>query len=263
MSTNHRPILVKRIISTDKNWSPMISRKRVKQAFAKFSTCLGAYLFAICISFSSCKDDKSQPIPQQSNDKVQIEKVDNTTTDKKVILFYGDSLTAGYGLDENESFPSIIEDRIDSLGLKYSVVNAGLSGETTSGGLKRIDWVMKQKVDVFFLELGANDMLRGLPLEQTRKNLSEIISIVKAKNPEVIIGLCEMMAPPNMGDTYVKEFSKIYKDLSATNNVEFIPFFLDGVAGNEDLLLKDGKHPNAKGQKIVADNIWKYLEPIL
>jgi len=183
--------------------------------------------------------------------------------DKKIILFYGNSLTAGYGLDETESFPSIIEDKIDSLELNYSVVNAGLSGETTSGGLKRIDWVMKQKVDIFFLELGANDMLRGLPVDETRKNLEEIISIVKAKNPNVIIGLCEMVAAPNMGDTYVNEFSKIYRDLSSIPHVKFIPFFLEGVAGNTDLLLKDGKHPNANGQKIVAENIWKYLEPLL
>jgi acyl-CoA thioesterase-1 len=149
------------------------------------------------------------------------------------------------------------------LELPYKVVNAGLIGETTSGGLKRIDWVMKQKVDIFFLELGANDMLRGLPLEETRKNLSEIISIVKSKNPDVKIGLCEMMAPPNMGDDYVKAFSKIYVDLSAPSDIEFIPFFLNGVAGNEALMLKDGKHPNADGQKIVAENIWEALEAML
>jgi len=142
-------------------------------------------------------------------------------------------------------------------------VNAGLSGETTSGGLKRIDWVMKQKVDIFILELGANDMLRGLPLDETKKNLAEIMSIVKAKNPEIKIGLCEMMAAPNMGEEYVREFSKIYQDLSASPDIQLIPFFLEGVAGNEALLLKDGKHPNAEGQEIVAKNIWKSLERML
>ena len=222
---------------------------------------------ALCIlliytSFTSCKDEKSKPNPQQTIVKEEIIASNVTKVDHKVILFYGNSLTAGYGLDENESFPSLIEDRIDSLDLKYSVVNAGLSGETTSGGLKRIDWVMKQKVDIFFLELGANDMLRGLPIDQTRKNLSEIIAIVKTKNPDVIIGLCEMMAPPNMGDKYVNEFTKIYKDLSSSE-VQFIPFFLEGVAGHEDLLLKDGKHPNAEGQVVVAENIWKYLKKML
>lgn len=216
-----------------------------------------------CLTLSSCKDDKSPPNTSEKvvKEETKVEAV--KTSDKKVILFYGNSLTAGFGLDENESFPSLIEDRIDSLELDYTVVNAGLSGETTSGGLKRIDWVMKQKVDVFILELGANDMLRGLPLDQTRKNLSEILSTVKAKNPNVKIGLCEMMAPPNMGDDYIKEFSQIYKDLAAPDDITFIPFFLEGVAGQEDLLLKDGKHPNANGQAIVADNIWKTLVGML
>jgi len=143
------------------------------------------------------------------------------------------------------------------------VVNAGLSGETTSGGLKRLDWVMKQKVDIFVLELGANDMLRGLPLDQTRSNLAAIIEKVKAKNPKIKIALAEMMAPPNMGTDYIKEFTQIYEDLSAPDDVTFIPFFLDGVAGNPELLLPDGKHPNADGQVIVADNIWNTLKKML
>lgn len=229
----------------------------------KGTRTLSLLLCVICLVFSACKDEKSKA--NQSQTKVVESVTENETkkVDKQVILFYGNSLTAGYGLDQNESFPSLIEDRIDSLGLDYSVVNAGLSGETTSGGLKRIDWVMKQPVDIFILELGANDMLRGLPIDETRKNLAEIISIVKAKNPNIKIGLCEMMAPPNMGDDYVKEFTKIYKDLSSPSDITLIPFFLDGVAGNEDLLLKDGKHPNADGQVIVAENIWKSLEKML
>ncbi len=263
MITNQRPILDKRIINKVKGVFQMIIKKIDIQSILKFNKWIGIYIFLLCISFSACKDEKSKQIQQQSIAKELATEVKKMKTDNKVILFYGNSLTAGYGLDENESFPSLIEDIIDSLDLKYSVVNAGLSGETTSGGLKRIDWVMKQKVDIFFLELGANDMLRGLPLDQTRKNLSEIISIVKVKNPKVIIGLCEMMAPPNMGDAYVKEFTKIYKDLSASSGVILIPFLLDGVVGHEDLMLKDGKHPNAKGQMIVAKNIWKSLEPML
>jgi len=218
--------------------------------------------FAICLSFSSCEEKVVQDHPQKNVKKV-IKVEDKKKDSNKVILFYGNSLTAGYGLDENQSFPSLIEDKIDSLGMKYSVVNAGLSGETTSGGLKRIDWVMKQKVDIFFLELGANDMLRGLPLDETRKNLSEIITIVKAKNPNVKIGLCEMVAAPNMGADYVEAFNKIYKDLATQFDTTLVPFFLDGVAGNEAYLLKDGKHPNAKGQVIVAENIWESLEGML
>jgi len=263
MTFNQRPKLDKRIIDTDQYVSKSISPNSPGQGIPVLSKWICLSLMLVCLSVSSCKDEGPKSTPTQSNNNTEVEAPDKPMIDNKVILFYGNSLTAGYGLDENESFPSLIEDKIDSLALKYSVVNAGLSGETTSGGLKRIDWVMKQKVDIFILELGANDMLRGLPLDETRKNLAEIISIVKAKNPNVIIGLCEMMAPPNMGDTYVKDFSKIYKDLSSSTDVKFIPFFLDGVAGNPDLLLKDGKHPNAEGQVIVAENIWKYLKPML
>lgn len=211
----------------------------------------------------ACNSESSTSNQSRTKTKEVQAEVEKTKTDKKVILFYGNSLTAGYGLDQSESFPSLIEDKIDSLGLDYTVVNAGLSGETTSGGLKRIDWVMKQKVDIFILELGANDMLRGLPLDQTRENLASIISIVQKKNPDAKIGLCEMMAAPNMGEKYVKDFAQIYKDLSASSKIEFIPFFLNGVAGNEKLLLKDGKHPNAAGQVVVAQNIWKSLIKML
>lgn len=211
-----------------------------------------------------CKDEKTSQTKAQTEVKVDVKKDEMTKSNhEKVILFFGNSLTAGYGLDPSESFPSNIEDIIDSLDLKYKVINAGLSGETTSGGLNRIDWVMKQKVDIFILELGANDMLRGLPLDETRNNLSEIIKIVKSTNPDVKIGLCEMKSPPNMGDDYVKEFTKIYQDLSAPEDIVFFPFFLNGVAGNSDLMLQDGKHPNAKGQKIVAQNIWKVLKGML
>lgn len=250
-------------MDSPENSSSMLHMKMALNTITLFSKWTSLSLLFICVSLFSCKDGSSEQTAQQSTNKVEEEQVDNITSNNKVILFYGNSLTAGYGLEENESFPSLIEDKIDSLKLPYSVVNAGLSGETTSGGLKRIDWVMKQKVDIFFLELGANDMLRGLPLDQTKNNLSEIISIVKAKNPNVIIGLCEMMAPPNMGEVYVSKFSEIYQDLSDSYDVKFIPFFLEGVAGNPDLLLKDGKHPNANGQVIVAKNIWKHLEPML
>jgi acyl-CoA thioesterase-1 len=263
MIDNRRQILEKLNIRNYKSSYQLKVKNKAIRRIVKLTKMGVFFLFVICISFSACKDEKSRPNESQTNVKEEIKSEDKKKTDNKVILFYGNSLTAGYGLNENESFPSLIEDRIDSLGLKYTVVNAGLSGETTSGGLKRIDWVMKQKVDIFFLELGANDMLRGLPLNETRKNLSEIISIVKAKNPNVKIGLCEMMAPPNMGEEYVKEFTKIYKDLSSPSGITLIPFFLEGVAGDEDLLLKDGKHPNAEGQVIVAENIWRYLEKML
>jgi len=221
------------------------------------------YLGLFLLILISCNNESSDSNQSTTKTKVVESQAEKSKKDKKVILFYGNSLTAGYRLDESESFPSIIEDKIDSLGLDYTVVNAGLSGETTSGGLKRIEWVMKQQVDIFILELGANDMLRGLPIDQTKENLAAILSIVQKKNPEIKIGLCEMMAAPNMGEKYVKDFKKIYQDLSAPENIEFIPFFLNGVAGNEDLLLEDGKHPNAKGQIIVAKNVWNTLKKML
>ncbi len=263
MLQNQRRIGTKFHNCTSNDLTQLSTKYKVIYQYAKSSILNVFCLSVLCLSVIGCESEKPNPNQIPSKTKEVKPEMKKSTEDKKVILFYGNSLTAGFGLDQDESFPSLIEDKIDSLGLNYTVVNAGLSGETTSGGLKRIDWVMKQKVDIFILELGANDMLRGLPLDETRKNLSAILSVVQAKNPEAKIGLCEMIAAPNMGDAYVKEFSKIYKDLSAPTEIEFIPFFLNGVAGNEDLLLKDGKHPNAMGQVIVAQNVWKTLEKML
>ena len=263
MTHNNRRILK---LFTIQNWRKLYTytiKKKSVRITKKLPKMIVVIIF-VALTILSCKDGKSTKTTIENNDKIKT-KIETTATNSKkmVILFYGNSLTAGYGLDPSESFPSNIEDKIDSLELDYKVVNAGLSGETTSGGLKRLDWVLKQKVDIFILELGANDMLRGLPLAETRKNLAAIINGVKAKNPNVKIGLCEMMAPPNMGDDYVVEFTKIYKDLAAPDDIVFFPFFLDRVAGNPDLLLQDGKHPNAEGQKIVADNIWTVLKEML
>ena len=181
----------------------------------------------------------------------------------KTILFFGNSLTAGYGLDPAVAFPALIQHKIDENGLKYEVVNGGLSGETSAGGLGRIDWMLKKPVDIFVLELGANDGLRGLPLEQTHKNLQGIIDKVKAKYPGVKIVLAGMMVPPNMGDSYQKAFTKIYPELAQKNAATLIPFLLKDVAGIPDLNQGDGIHPNVQGEKIVAETIWQYLEPLL
>lgn len=182
---------------------------------------------------------------------------------KKHVLFFGNSLTAGYGLDPQQAFPNLIQLKIDDLNATYTVINAGLSGETSAGGLSRIDWVMNVPVEVFILELGANDGLRGLPLESTRENLQGIIDKVKQKYSNVKIVLAGMMVPPNMGETYSNEFVKIYPELSTKNNATLIPFLLDGVAGNPDLNLPDGIHPNIEGHKIVCDNIWSVIRPLL
>lgn len=182
---------------------------------------------------------------------------------KKHLLFFGNSLTAGYGLNPELAFPHLIQLKINDKGADYRVTNAGLSGETSAGGLTRIDWVLNQHVDIFVLELGANDGLRGLPLESTKANLQGIIDKVKIKYPDVNIILAGMMVPPNMGEDYSAQFVKIFPDLAKKNNAQLIPFLLDGVAGNPDLNLPDGIHPNVEGHRIVTENVWKVLEPIL
>lgn len=171
------------------------------------------------------------------------------------LLFFGDSLTAGYGLSPEEAFPALIEKELNKKERVASVTNAGLSGETSAGGLARIDWVLRQPIDIFVLELGANDGLRGLPLDQTRKNLQGILDKVKNKNPNAKLVIAGMMVPPNMGQQYSKEFSKIYPDLAKQNKATLIPFLLDGVGGNEKLNQADGIHPNAEGHRIIARNL--------
>ena len=181
----------------------------------------------------------------------------------KVILFYGDSLTAGYGLSTEEAFPAVIEKKLAQKGKPVRVVNAGLSGETSAGGLNRLDWVLKQPVDVFVLELGANDGLRGLPLDQTQKNLQLIIDKVVAKYPKAKIVIAGMLVPPNMGPDYTASFRKIFPELAKKNKATLIPFLLQDVAGNEKLNIADGIHPNVEGHKIVAENVLKVIEPWL
>src|SRR5688572_30961277 len=184
-------------------------------------------------------------------------------TAPKVILFYGDSLTAGYGLSTEEAFPALVEKKLNKNEKLVRVINAGLSGETSAGGLTRLDWVIKQQIDIFILELGANDGLRGLPLEETQKNLQSIIDKVKGKFPNVKIVVAGMMVPPNMGPDYTSKFKKIFPDLAKKNNATLIPFLLQDVAGDEKLNLADGIHPNPEGHKIVAENVLKVIEPLL
>lgn len=181
----------------------------------------------------------------------------------KTILFFGDSITAGYGLDQEQAFPNLIQQKIDSLGLDYKVINSGLSGETSAGGLRRIDWVLQQHVDIFVLELGGNDGLRGIDPENTKENLQGIIQKVKKKYPDTEIMLTGMEAPPNMGQIYTSGFREIYTELSNTNDVIFYPFILEGVAGNPELNQPDGIHPTDKGHQIIAENLWDVLRPLL
>jgi acyl-CoA thioesterase-1 len=184
-------------------------------------------------------------------------------TTPKVILFYGDSITAGYGLSPEEAFPALVEKKLNKTDKKVKVVNAGLSGETSAGGLSRIDWILRQPVDIFVLELGGNDGLRGLPIDQTRKNLQGIIDKVKARYPDCKIVMAGMMVPPNMGKEYTEAFKRVYPDLATKNKATLIPFILEGVGGIEKLNQADGIHPNVEGHQIIANKISPVFEKLL
>lgn len=183
--------------------------------------------------------------------------------DKKTILIFGDSITAGYGIDSQQAFPALIQERIDSLGMAYDVINGGLSGETSAGGLRRIDWVLQRPVDIMILELGGNDGLRGIDLTSTKQNLQQIVDKAWEKNSDMIIILAGMQVPPNLGTDYTKEFANIYPDLARENNLPLIPFILEKVGGRPELNLPDGIHPTAEGHKLVAETVWETLYPII
>ena len=219
------------------------------------------FLLFTALAFSAC-DQNKKPADDENAKSSTTAQPDASTS--KTVLFFGDSLTAGYGLDDpSEAFPGVIKDKIDSLKLPYKVVNAGLSGETTAGGNARLDWLLKQKVDIFILELGANDGLRGIPVSETNKNLQSIIDKVKAKYPEVKIVLLGMQVPPNMGADYANKFKAVYTDLATKNHTHLVPFLLQGVGGVPALNQADGIHPTAQGAKIVANNVWAVLKDIL
>lgn len=185
------------------------------------------------------------------------------SSEQKRILFFGDSITAGLGVDNSQAFPALIQDKIDSLGLNYEVVNGGLSGETSAGGLRRIDWVLQRKVDIFILELGGNDGLRGIELSSTKTNLQRIIDKVQTKYPEVQIILAGMQVPPNLGQEYTQQFESIYPELAEENELPIIPMILDKIGGNENYMQGDGIHPTPEGHRVIAETIWQKLKPQL
>jgi acyl-CoA thioesterase-1 len=209
----------------------------------------------------SCGEKNKSTNNQSTSAKKEAQ---STSAKTKTILFFGNSLTAGYGLDDvSESFPSLIQDKIDSMHLPYKAINGGVSGETSAGGKSRIDWLLKQKIDVFVLELGANDGLRGIAPQETQKNLQDIIDKVKAKYPGAKLVLLGMQIPPNMGKNYATQFKEIYPNLATKNNMTLLPFLLEGVGGVPSLNQPDRIHPNAEGAKIVAENVWGVLEGVL
>ena len=219
------------------------------------------FIISLIILFASCtNNEKGDDVKQNQNNTASET---TTVTKKKTIVFFGNSLTAGYGLSPEQAFPALIQKKIDSLGLPYQVINAGVSGETSSGGSTRIDWILREPVNIFVLELGANDGLRGILLSETKKNLQDIIDKVKTKYPAAKLILAGMQIPPNMGQAYTTEFRNVFIYLADKNGMTLIPFLLEGVGGETNLNQQDGIHPTAEGHSIVAENVWRHLKELL
>ncbi|MGE0462174.1 MAG: arylesterase [Vicinamibacterales bacterium] len=177
------------------------------------------------------------------------------------IVILGDSLTAGLGLDSTQSFPALIQQRLDERGLRFQVVNAGVSGDTSAGGLRRLEWALEGNPRVLIVALGGNDALRGLPIEDLERNLTAIIE--RGKREGLVVILAGMEAPPNNGPEYTARFRRVYRDLASAHDVVLIPFLLEGVAGEAAFNQADGIHPNEEGARLVADTVWRALEPVL
>ena len=184
-------------------------------------------------------------------------------TSTKTVVFLGDSLTAGLGVQPTEAFPALVGEKIRAAGLPYQVENAGLSGDTSAGGLRRIDWLLQRRIDLLVLELGANDGLRGLDLKSMKENLQAIIDKTKSKNPQVKIVLAGMQVPPNLGAEYTAGFQRVFNEVARENNATLIPFLLEGVGGHRELNQQDLIHPSPAGHRVIADLVWRTLEPIL
>lgn len=179
------------------------------------------------------------------------------------VLFVGTSLTAGLGLAQEDAYPALVQEKIDSAGLPFRVVNAGVSGETSAGALRRVDWLLRQPFEVLVLETGANDMLRGTDLDSTRANIQSIIDRVRAERPGVRIVLAGMLAPPNLGRGYANRFGELYPALAERNDLPLVPFLLEDVGGVREMNQGDGIHPNEEGARLLARNVWTVLEPVL
>ena len=217
-------------------------------------------LFASALAAASCAQ------PDAASDRIPAAETQRAVQAARPagiprIVFLGDSLTAGYGLAREQSVPSLIQARLNSAGHRYEVINAGVSGDTSAGGLNRLDWSLDGDVDVLVIELGANDGLRGLPVKQLKGNLTEIIT--RAKRRGITVILTGMEAPPNYGAAYTSEFRQVFQDLAREQQVVFVPFYLEGVAGDPRLNISDGIHPNPAGARIVEQTIWRALEPVL
>jgi acyl-CoA thioesterase I len=218
-------------------------------------------VLTLALILTACRRDETKPSPDSRQPPPPPVAPSAPKRSLPKIVAFGDSLTAGFGLSVEQSYPALLQNRLDREGLAYEVVNAGVSGDTSAGGLARIDWALEGDVRVVILELGANDILRGQPVDAMKKNLGEVIERAKARNAQVL--LAGMEAPTNMGIQYRKAVHDAYQRLAGEHNVPLIPFFLDRVAGIESLNQPDRIHPNAEGTRIVADTVYNLLKPML
>ncbi|MEL6537088.1 MAG: arylesterase [Bacteroidota bacterium] len=231
-------------------------------------TVKGLLVPIVLLGVISACNDQPKATAEDSNSQAQAAVSSSQTTaaeaGKRTILFFGNSITEGVGVAPEEAFPYRIGERLDSLGFPYQAINAGLGGETTSGGLNRLDWVLDQQpVDIFVLELGGNDGLRGIDPVESKKNLQAMIDRVNKAYPAATIVLAGMESPPNLGPDYNQAFRRMFPELAYSNGIPLIPFILEGVAGNPELNLSDGIHPTPYGHRLVANHVWTYLRPLL
>ncbi|NQV74338.1 arylesterase [bacterium] len=241
-----------------------------------------AFTFVVLISACSNQNSQNSDVPaaetaqnesEMANKGQPVAPMDessetndlNPAKDSKPIriLYLGDSITAGYGLGEEQAFPNLVQEKAAAAGFSTITVNAGVSGDTSTGGLNRLSWLLKNQVDILVLELGGNDGLRGVDLDLTASNLSQIIDQTKKVWPNVKVVVAGMMVPPNLGHEYTTSFREIFPALAQNHNAELIPFVLDGVGGIKELNQPDGIHPTAKGHQIVAETVWNAIAPLL
>lgn len=226
-------------------------------------------LALLCVGVGACDQQLGKPAPKVQGTSVDARPGTKSPPpsnaaprpEERVLVAFGDSLTAGLGVSPEESYPARLQEKLLLSGYRYRVINAGVSGDTTAGGVRRVEWVIKSKPDIVIVELGGNDGLRGLSLPETRANIEQIIQRLLAGGAKVI--LAGMKLPPNYGADYTNAFQAMYADLAKRYDVQFMPFFLDGVAAKADLNQADGIHPTGAGYAIVAENTWRYVEPLL
>jgi acyl-CoA thioesterase I len=218
-----------------------------------------------CGGNDSARDTTSTTKPASSpeNPAPVTDTAPATLDGRRTVLFLGTSLTAGLGLEPDSAFPQLIQRKIDASGLPYQVVNAGVSGETSAGLLRRLDWVLRRPADVIVVETGANDGLRGLPVDATRATIGEVLTRIRKERPDATILLVQMEAPPNLGQEYTSAFRAMFPELAREHGATLLPFLLEGVAGVARLNQNDGIHPNDAGERVVANNVWRVLQPLL